>query len=184
VFRRIFKQGSKTYFYSSVFFPPDVKEDVFRLYSFVRKADDYVDSVPQQKQEFYRFRELYNRAQEGEKTGDVVIDGFSELMLKRGFDPAWVEAFLNSMEADLYISSYETIDALKVYLYGSAEAVGLMMAKIMGLNDESHIYARLLGRAMQYINFIRDIQEDLTMGRSYFPQVEYRSCGLSSLEPE
>ena len=59
IHKRIFKNGSKTYYYSSFFFPPNVKEDVFKLYSFVRKADDYVDSVPQQKQEFYSFKARY-----------------------------------------------------------------------------------------------------------------------------
>jgi len=43
----IFKRGSKTYFYSTLFFPGDVRRDVFILYSFLRKADDYVDAIPQ-----------------------------------------------------------------------------------------------------------------------------------------
>ena len=42
VIYKIFKQGSKTYFYSSIFFPASVKQDVFTLYAFVRKADDFV----------------------------------------------------------------------------------------------------------------------------------------------
>ncbi|MEJ8542998.1 hypothetical protein U2150_05785 [Methanothermobacter wolfeii] len=33
----IFKRGSKTYFYSTLFFPGDVRRDVFILYSFLRK---------------------------------------------------------------------------------------------------------------------------------------------------
>ena len=181
--KRIFKQGSKTYFYASIFFPPDVKEDVFRLYSFVRKADDYVDCVPQQKQEFYGLRDMYRRSLRDEETGNPVIDGFRELMVKREFEPSWVEAFLDSMEADLYIKSYETIEKLKTYLYGSAEVVGLMMAKILGLDPESHTSARYLGSAMQYVNFIRDISEDLWLGRNYFPRKEYTENGLTSLEP-
>jgi phytoene synthase len=168
--KRIFKQGSKTYFYASIFFPPDVKEDVFRLYSFVRKADDYVDCVPQRKQEFYGFRDMYLRSLLDEETGNPVVDGFRALMVKREFEPSWVEAFLDSMEADLYIKSYETIEKLKTYLYGSAEVVGLMMAKILGLDPESYTSARYLGSAMQYVNFIRDINEDLWLGRNYFPR--------------
>ena len=39
--KNIFKKGSKTYFNSSLFFPRDVREDVFKLYSFVRTADDF-----------------------------------------------------------------------------------------------------------------------------------------------
>jgi phytoene synthase len=183
VLSRIFKQGSKTYFYSSLFFPPGVKEDVYRLYSFVRKADDYVDTLPQMKQEFYGFRELYERSLNDEKTGDLVIDGFRELMVKRDFDPAWVESFLNSMESDLYIRSYETLEKLETYLYGSAEVVGLMMARILGLHEDSHTSARLLGRAMQYVNFVRDINEDLWLDRNYFPRHEYTLNGLESLDP-
>ena len=50
------------------------------------------------------------------------------------------------------------------YMYGSAEVVGLMMARIMGINREADFCARMLGRAMQYINFIRDIDEDGKLG--------------------
>jgi len=180
----IFKNGSKTYYYSSIFFPPEVKEDVYKLYSFVRKADDYVDTIPQQKQEFYQLKKNYINALSGEKTDDVVINSFVELMNKRGFEPSWVDAFLYSMESDLYIRSYETIESLKTYLFGSAEVVGLMMAKILTLSEEAHESARYLGRAMQYVNFIRDIDEDLYIGRNYFPRKEYLENKLQNLEYE
>ena len=54
-----FKRGSKTYFYSSIFFSKEVRDDVFALYSFVRKADNFVDVVPQLKDEFYFFKNDY-----------------------------------------------------------------------------------------------------------------------------
>ena len=180
----IFKNGSKTYYYSSFFFPPIVKEDVFKLYSFVRIADDYVDTIPQEKQAFYDFKDKYHRALEGEKSKNIVIDSFVDLVHKRDFDPAWVDAFLYSMESDLYINSYETMESLRKYLYGSAEVVGLMMAKILGLSEEAYESARHLGRAMQYVNFIRDINEDLYLGRNYFPRKEFTENDLMSLEPE
>lgn len=54
----IFKKGSRTYFYSTIFFPKTVKKDVFTLYSFLRKADDYVDSIPQDAESFYAFKNI------------------------------------------------------------------------------------------------------------------------------
>jgi phytoene synthase len=42
--------------------------------------------------------------------------------------------------------------------------------------------ARLLGRAMQYINFIRDIAEDNTFGRTYLPISETSMETLSEKE--
>ncbi len=177
----IFKKGSKTYFYSTLFFPREIKEDVSILYGFVRKADDFVDSVPQRANEFMEFKAGYARAVEGCPTDDLVTDLFADLAHRKGFRSQWVDAFLGSMESDLSVSSYDTFEQLDRYLYGSAEVVGLMMARIMDLPNESYAAARHLGKAMQYINFIRDIEEDLALGRSYFPGDEMERFGLESL---
>jgi phytoene synthase len=182
--RTIFKKGSKTYFYSTFFFPKVVKEDVSILYGFVRKADDFVDTIPQQVDSFMDFKARYRRALSGERTGDIVIDSFVDLMDRKGFEESWVEAFLQSMEDDITISSYETLRRLERYLYGSSEVIGLMMARVMDLPEESHTAARYLGKAMQYINFIRDIEEDLGLGRSYFPSREMDRFGLDGLNYE
>lgn len=180
--RSIFKEGSKTYYNSTIFFRREVKEDVFKLYAFVRVADDLVDSIPQRVEEFYRFKERFHTALEGGEVDDLVISSFIELYHRKGFQREWVEAFLHSMEMDLRTSSYQTMSELGVYLYGSAEVIGLMMARIMDLPESSYAYARYLGRAMQYINFIRDIQEDTRLGRSYFPQEELLAFGLPDLK--
>jgi phytoene synthase len=42
-------------------------------------------------------------------------------------------------------------------------------------------YARLLGKAMQYANFIRDIAEDNSLGRTYFPQQDLDRYHLQNL---
>jgi len=173
-----FKAGSKTYFTSSLFFPNEVKRDVFILYGFVRVADDFVDAVPQDRDGFFRFRELWQKARVEKKTGNSIVDDFAELHRRKGFQPDWVEAFLDAMQADLSKKNYESVDETLGYIYGSAEVIGLFMSRIMGLSDEALPYARLLGRSMQYINFIRDIKEDLRLGRRYLP---LESTGLSEL---
>ena len=178
----IFKRGSKTYFYTSLFFTEEIKEDVFKLYSFVRKADNYVDVLPQRAEDFVEFKDTFRKAADGNRTGDIVVDSFVELMNRKAFNSKWVEAFLDSMELDLSKNRYSTINELTKYLFGSAEVIGLMMAKIMNLPEISYPAARYLGRAMQYANFIRDIPEDLILGRIYFPQDELQSYGLQNLD--
>ncbi|MBN2014729.1 MAG: phytoene/squalene synthase family protein [Candidatus Altiarchaeota archaeon] len=180
----IFKAGSKTYFYSSLFFPSKIREDVFVLYSFVRRADDFVDSVPQRRGDFIEFKKKYERALGGENTGDIVVDSFVSLVERKNFDPCWVSSFLKSMEADLSWKGNKSMREVEGYIYGSAEVVGLMMAAIIGLPNVSYPYARLLGKSMQYINFIRDIAEDLRLGRSYFPAEDFESFGLVGLDLE
>ncbi|UCF08762.1 MAG: phytoene/squalene synthase family protein [Thermoplasmata archaeon] len=179
---RIFKRGSRTYFYNSIFFPKKTREDVFKLYSFVRKADNYVDTIPQQVDEFYAFRDRYYRARAGEITGDFVVDSFSDLVDRKDFEEQWVSSFLASMEMDITRKSYRDFEDLDTYIFGSAEVIGLFMAKVLDLNGESLPHARFLGKAMQYINFIRDIPEDTLLDRLYIPMTELEKHGLSSLQ--
>ncbi|MFO7848982.1 MAG: phytoene/squalene synthase family protein [Spirochaetia bacterium] len=164
-----FKQGSTTYFNSSIFFPPEVRRDVFYLYGFVRIADNFVDAVPQDADGFYGFMDSYLKAREGRPSGDPIIDRFVELEERKHFNPAWTGAFLSSMEADLTKSEYNTLEETLGYIYGSAEVIGFFMSRILGLPEEALEAAALQGRAMQYINFIRDIKEDLQLGRRYLP---------------
>jgi len=179
--KSIFKRGSRTYFTSSRFFPQPVREDVIVLYSFVRTADNFVDVVPQREEDFYKFWDDYRRSHAGEPTENPVIDSFTELEKRKGFQNEWVNAFLRSMEMDLNKYEYRTLEETLEYIHGSAEVIGLFMASIMELDSGSLPFARRLGRSMQYINFIRDIAEDNRLGRTYFPQDEMREFGLRSL---
>ncbi len=169
IHREVFKKGSRTYFNSSIFFPKSVRRDVFFLYGFVRVADDYVDTIPQKREEFENFRNLYKQGLSGEKTNNLIIDCFVELMQRKEFKEEWVDAFLHAMELDLTKKIYSTLEETLEYIYGSAEVIGLFMAKILDLPEESYFSAERLGRAMQYINFIRDIKEDIKLGRQYLP---------------
>lgn len=164
-----FKKGSKTFFTNSLFFPKDVRNDIFIFYSFVRVADDFVDSIPAQIDAFNQFKQNYNDAVSGKKTHVLIIDSFVEMIKRRGIPLEWIEAFFNSMTLDTYKKTYLSMEELDVYLYGSAEIIGLVMAHVLFLPKESFLYAKMLGRAFQYINFIRDIAEDIKLGRCYFP---------------
>jgi phytoene synthase len=169
-------------FYSSLFFPKKIRQDVFVLYGFVRRADDLVDSIPQDKVGFYEFKQKYEQAREGVKTGDIVIDSFVELEHRKNFDPKWTDAFLYSMEKDLTKKTYDTLDETLEYVYGAAEVMGLYMVNILGLNKNAYVFSRYLGRALQCINAIRDIAEDIEFGRSYIPKTDLKKYDLESLD--
>ena len=188
----IFKRGSTTYYFSSIFFPPKVRDDVFKLYSFVRVADDYVDNVPTNTKQFTSLRKLWESSitdkdfqTEVQASDDInlrVVRNMVFVSRKYSFEHKWVTSFLDSMQADIDQKKYRTIADTFWYMYGSAEVIGLMMAKIMGLPEVSYRYAQMQGRAMQYINFVRDIAEDNTLGRQYFPVNELKKFGLQDLQ--
>jgi phytoene synthase len=182
--QQTFKRGSTTYYWSSKFFPKNTRDDVYKLYSFVRTADDYVDTVPPKPEDFFALKTAW-------KTGDVtqlskvnarVLTNMAQLTRRYDFDKSWVDAFLAEMETDLLPTPHATLTDSLNYVYGSAEVIGLMMARIMQLPAEAEQAARLQGRAMQWINFIRDINEDNDLGRSYFPLTDLKKFGLKSLD--
>lgn len=180
----IFKQNSTSYYYSSLLFPRDVREDVFKLYSYVRKIDDFVDDLPQEKDKLERYRELTVKNWESGQTDEKIVNYFLEVARKNDFEKEWAKSFLNSMEMDTYKEEYETMGESLEYIRGSAEVIGLMMVRILELDEQAERYAELLGRSMQYCNFLRDIEEDRKLGRRYLPGEKLEDYGIESLEKE
>ncbi len=181
---RIFKKGSTTYFYSSLFFPPEIRDNVFTLYAFVRTADDYVDAIPQQTKKFLEFKQETRHGFTGKKVNDPIISDFIHLCQLTKITQSEVFAFFDSMEADTKKYTYKSYKELQNYIFGSASVIGIMMAKIMKLPKEAYHAAQKQGEAMQLINFIRDIREDIELGRTYIPQEDLKRFSLKSVQPK
>lgn len=179
--KSIFKAGSTTYFYSSLFFPQEVWQKVATLYAYVRVVDDYVDDTPQDISSFKKAREDTYSAWEGNQVEDEIIADLVSLAKQTGMKRAWIEAFLTSMEMDLTKKKYQTFKDLLVYTYGSAAVIGLMMARILDLPQKSLQAAEKQGHAMQLINFIRDIAEDCSLGRQYLPEQDLQRFGVTTI---
>lgn len=82
------------YFYSHLFFPKQVKADVFILYGFDRKVDDFIDQVPQQKEKYFDFENEFYNSINGKHSGDIIISSFTKLFLRKDFKKEWVDSFL------------------------------------------------------------------------------------------
>lgn len=74
----------------------------------------------------------------------------------------------------------ESWDELNQYVQGVAVCVGELVLCILGLRGEkAAAYALNLGRCMQYLNILRDIEEDFKNGRIYLPQVALKDWGAT-----
>ncbi len=192
--KNIFEKSSITYYFSSRFFPKKTRDNVFRLYTFVRIADNYVDEVPAQPKKLAALEKEYKNAL-ADHTFDATAHRWDDvdtravkhivrLQHRFKFEQEWVEDFFSAMKQDLKPTSYETLEQSLKYTHGSAEVIGMMMARVMGLPDESLDAAQIQGRAMQWINFIRDIAEDNNLGRLYFPAEDLKKFKLKNLTEE
>ncbi|MFW5803964.1 MAG: phytoene/squalene synthase family protein [bacterium] len=166
--------------------PKEYRQAIFSIYGFVRLADEIVDTFHQHDKEklLTTFRhDTYESIKEGISTNPV-LNGFQLVVNKYKIDLELIDKFLASMEMDLK-NTQHTKDSFQKYVYGSAEAVGLMCLKVFYPNEKSQYeslkyYARKLGEAFQKVNFIRDIADDYEdKGRTYFPSIDFTSLTLS-----
>ncbi|OGG04843.1 hypothetical protein A2Z33_06065 [Candidatus Gottesmanbacteria bacterium RBG_16_52_11] len=164
---RIFRKGSVIFYYSSLFFRGQVRKDVFTLYAYLKVVDDFVDTDKPQITDMDHMRRETLKVWQGGKTGNTIVKGFVELARRKKFSRDWVGEFWQAMRSNLTKKHYGSSEELDRYMHGSAEVVGLMLARILDLPEAAMPSAALQGKAMQYINFIRDLKEDRTLGRNY-----------------
>jgi phytoene/squalene synthetase len=90
-------------------------------------------------------------------------------------------SFFQSMIRDCNFFRYDTEKQLNEYVYGSAASIGLMMCHLIGIkNTEAFPYARSLGDAMQFTNFLRDIKQDyIYLDRIYLPSQNLKKYNLT-----
>lgn len=178
--RRVQEHHSRTYYFSTRLFPRDVRPHVHSIYAFMREADEIVDdpgeaSLEEQLAELERFEDETAAAISGEAVANPTLRAFANTVRSHGIELDTVNAFLASMKMDTRVFRYETFTDLKSYTYGSAAVVGLMMCRIMGVEDRSaDPNAEALGEAMQLTNFLRDVGEDWERGRVYLPLEDLR----------
>jgi 15-cis-phytoene synthase len=161
-------------------FAPRFRPPIYAIYGFVRFADEIVDTFhTHDKQALLdRFKEETYRAIEEGISLNPVLHSFQEVVRKYNIELELIEAFLHSMEMDLYHTEYEE-DLYEKYIYGSAEVVGLMCLRVFTEGDSDRYDAlkepaRKLGAAFQKINFLRDIRSDYDVrSRVYFPGVDF-----------
>jgi 15-cis-phytoene synthase len=183
--RAVQRAYSRTYYFSTRLFPPEIRRHVYALYAFTRCADEIVDTpgdatAVAQLASLEAFEAETMAALAGEEVENPILRAFANTARQRSIGSAHVRSFISSMKMDTYVSRYPTYEDLEEYVYGSAAVVGLMMCRVMGIEAEEALpHAEALGVAMQLTNFLRDVREDWQRGRIYLPLEDLKRFGYS-----
>lgn len=196
LYRKISFKSSKivTRTYSTSFYvsvstlPKKIREAVFSIYGFVRLTDEIVDTFHDRDQRrlLDRFVSDYREALQDGFSMNPILNSFVVTIRKYGIDPDQVDAFIDSMRADLDKSHYATTSEMNRYIYGSADVVGLMCLRVFVKGDQKSYEelvpsAMRLGSAFQKVNFLRDLKNDTEeLKRVYFPQLNGAGLNESS----
>ena len=114
---------------------------------------------------------------------DPVLAAVADTARRYAIPPGLFADFMDSMRMDLTVTSYPDRAALDRYVHGSAEVIGLQVLPVLGTagpQAEAAPYAAALGKAFQLTNFLRDVAEDLDLGRVYLPADELAAFGVTA----
>lgn len=159
-----------------------LRSPIYSIYGFVRLADEIVDTFhDHDKSQLLEDLKKETKDCIARKLSlNPVMHAFQETVNAYNIDEELIDAFLYSMELDLSNKAYPR-KLYDTYVFGSAEAVGLMCLKVFTKGDQQQYEslkspARSLGAAFQKVNFLRDMRSDYDeRGRTYFPDVDYNN---------
>jgi phytoene/squalene synthetase len=155
------------------------RNPIYAVYGFVRLADEIVDTFHKHNKEklLKRLKQDVDQALEDKISLNPILHNFQQVAQIYNINNELIDKFISSMEMDLHKTQYSQ-KGYEEYIYGSAEAVGLMCLKIFcdgdkNLYNELKDTARKLGSAYQKVNFLRDLNHDYKeLGRIYFPDID------------
>ncbi len=172
---------AKSFNWAGFFLPKNIYNDCSKLYAFCRVLDDLVDErigLELRTEKFKKIREYFQSAYEGDDNNKKLIDQDEYISIindmiviadNKSIKKIILDDLMDGVGSDLKTKVHlRSIKDLLVYSYRVAGTVGLMMSKILNVNDTRSLKGAIdLGIAMQLTNIARDVIEDKKMNRQY-----------------
>ena len=170
---------AKSFNWAGFFLPKKIYENSAKLYAFCRVLDDIADEKTDLDHKIKKFNEMRNflkkiydadnkeirSSDESEKIVYDVVTLAKNNNIKKIILDDLVDGVASDLKKRIHIRS---VKDLLIYSYRVAGTVGLMMSKILMVNDRRALKGAIdLGIAMQLTNIARDVIEDKKMNREY-----------------
>jgi phytoene synthase len=173
----LLKLHAKSFYWASFFLSKEIYYKCSTLYNFCRTLDDIADNSDElgnKKLNFLKFKnDFINKVFD-----NLIIKSMWGIIESENISEKVVLDLFDGVETDLNESvKIRSKKNLLVYSYRVAGTVGLMMSKILKVNNKESLKGAIdLGIAMQLTNIARDVVEDKNRNREY---IEYT---FSSIE--
>ena len=164
----LLKSHAKSFYWASFFLSREIYQKCSALYNFCRTLDDIADSSDKlevKKKNFLKFKnDFVNKSSE-----NLIIKSMWQIIREENISKKVIFDLFDGIETDLNDSiKVGSNKDLLVYSYRVAGTVGLMMSKILKVQNKESLKGAIdLGIAMQLTNIARDVIEDKNRGREY-----------------
>jgi len=188
VCRGIARRAAKNFYFSFLVLPKEKRNAICAVYAFMRHADDITDDtlIPceERRQRLAQWLESARQVFAGNISDDPVLYALADAQHRFTIPIDLFEQLVAGTSMDLEPESYsrfQTFDELYRYCYYVASVVGLVCIRIFGYRDKkAEGLAEKLGIAFQLTNVIRDVKEDVSLGRVYIPQQDLARFGIDN----
>ena len=198
VCRHIARTAAKNFYYGFMVLPRRKRNALSAVYAFMRHADDIADdptlSFHQRREKLSEFLADYHEVAEGKSTDDPVFMALRDSQQRYKIPTELLDQLVAGTLMDVSdaqpagsveqpLIAYRTFDELYSYCYHVASVVGLVCICIFGYRDkQAELLAEHVGVAFQLTNIIRDVKEDASLGRVYFPQEDLDRFEVTAAE--
>jgi 15-cis-phytoene synthase len=199
VCRHITRSAAKNFYYGFLVLPRRKRNALSAVYAFMRRCDDIADdstlSLDNRRNKLAEWLDKVHRAFASQPTDDPVLLALADAQRCYQIPLGLLDQLAFGTAADLDLEAplldppaplaarYQTFEDLRQYCYGVASVVGLVCIRIFGYRDPAaEPLAERCGLAFQLTNIIRDIKEDVAMGRIYLPAQDLAQFGLTAAD--
>ena len=180
----LLKKHAKSFYWASFFLSNEVFNKCSSLYNFCRTLDDIVDDdnkLEVKKEIFLKFKKDFMN----KNPNNQIINDMWSIINSENISKKIVIDLFDGVETDLEEKvEINSKKDLLVYSYRVAGTVGLMMSKILKVNNRESLRGAIdLGIAMQLTNVARDVCEDNKRNRKYI-QSDFSSIKETIYESE
>ncbi len=177
------RREAKNFYWGFISLPREQRNAIYALYDFARQVDDEADAAantPDLPGRLRVHRERLAACVRGEYGDDPVMQVLSVAVARFGIPEHELQMLVDGCEMDGTKTRYETWEELRAYCNLVASVVGRMCVRIFGFEDDAALErADDLGIALQLTNILRDVREDVGLGRIYLPQEDLRRFGIT-----
>jgi len=187
---QIARTKARNFYYGFMLLPRERRRALSVMYAFFRACDDYSDeagTVEAKRRALNEWRgklqAVYDDPSSAPSQGPI-FPAFSDATRRFEVPARYFHELLDGTLMDLDTFSYETFDDLYAYCYRVASTVGLVCVHIFGFDGSplAMQMAEWCGIAFQLTNIMRDVEEDVKLGRVYLPQEDLRRFSLTSAD--
>ena len=179
------RSGSRTFFFATRFFPPELARAAHAAYWFsgyTRSLGRQAATPEQGRLDLARWEDQVQRGLRGQLVRNPVLEVFLDATDRHKIPHRFATDLIEGARMDLNLTRYQNFTELREHCHRTTGTISVLMAHLIGYRGPALEYMADLGLAMELTSILRTLGNALARGRIYLPLEEIEAFGYSEAE--